>query len=88
MKTEVLDIPVRCKNLYKDTVLSIYPSSNNADLFEDVDAKDYGESVYQLVEGCTYEYAFADEECKHPISRLDSRLISIYFCDKLKISQL
>ena len=25
---------------------------------------------------------------KHPISRLDSRLISIYFCDKLKISQL
>ena len=62
MKTEVLDIPVRCKNLYKDTILSINPSSKNAKLFEDVDAKDYGESVYQLVEGGTFEYAFADEE--------------------------
>lgn len=62
MKVDVLHIPIRCKNLYKDTVLSIYPSSNKAELFEDVDAKDYGESIYQLVEGCTYEYAFADQE--------------------------
>ena len=36
--------------------LFIYPASNNAMLFEEEDAVDYGESRWQLQEGCTYEY--------------------------------
>ncbi len=60
MKVEVLHIPVNCGNLCKDVVLSIYPSSTKADMFEEIDAKDYGEPIHHLVEGCTYEYAFSD----------------------------
>lgn len=36
--------------------LCVYPASNNALLFEEEDAVDYGESRWQLQEGCTYEY--------------------------------
>lgn len=62
MKVNVLNIPVRSDTSCKDTFLRIYPSSNKAELFEDKDAVDFGESVYQLVEGCVYEYAFDDKD--------------------------
>jgi len=62
MKVDVLNILVRGGISCKDTFLRIYPSSSKAELFEDSDAKDYGESVYQLVEGCVYEYAFDNKE--------------------------
>lgn len=62
MKVDVLNIPVRGGISCKDTFLRIYPSSSKAEVFEDGDAKDYGESVYQLMEGCVYEYAFDDKD--------------------------
>lgn len=62
MKVDVLHIPIKLRNSCKETFLRIYPVSNNAELFEDRDAVDYGESVYQLLEGCTYEYAFDDKD--------------------------
>lgn len=62
MEVDVLNIPVKADIPGKDTWLRIYPSSNKAQLYEDRDAVDYGESVYQLVEGCVYEYAFDDKD--------------------------
>lgn len=41
--------------------LCIYPSSNNAMLFEEEDAVDYGESRWQLQEGCSYEYELVSD---------------------------
>ena len=40
--------------------LIIYPHSDNALLFEEADAADYGESRWQLQEGREYEYEFVD----------------------------
>lgn len=62
MEVEVLNIPVKTGILGKDTELKIYPSSSKAKLFDDRDAVDYGESVYQLLEGCAYEYAFDNKD--------------------------
>ena len=43
--------------------------------------------VYTIVEPATIPVKASkpSKARKHPISRLDGRLISIYFCDKLKI---
>ena len=62
MEVDVLNIPVKTGIPGKDTWLRIYKSSSKARLFEDRDAVDYGEAVYQLVEGCVYEYAFDDRD--------------------------
>ena len=62
MEVDVLNIPVKTGIPGKDTWLRIYPLSKNAKLFDDKDAVDYGEAIYQLVEGCVYEYAFDDRD--------------------------
>ncbi len=45
--------------------LSVYPSSKEAELFVVPDADSYGESKYQLKEGCVYEYEFESWEENH-----------------------
>lgn len=59
MRVERLEIPImgNCGEIK----LCIYPASNNALLFEEEDAVDYGESRWQLQEGCTYEYEFLSD---------------------------
>lgn len=54
MQVERLDIPIIGN--FGEIKLCVYPASNNAMLFEEEDAVDYGESRWQLQEGCTYEY--------------------------------
>lgn len=54
MTKDHLEIPILGN--FGEIRLCIYPSSNNAMLFEEEDAVDYGESRWQLQEGCTYEY--------------------------------
>lgn len=54
MQVEKLEIPIIGN--FEELKLCIYPSSNSAMLFEEDDAVDFGESRYQLQEGCTYEY--------------------------------
>lgn len=44
--------------------LCVYPASNSAVLFEEEDAMDYGESRWQLQEGCIYEYELVSEDGK------------------------
>lgn len=61
MGIKVLNVPVKTNIPHKDMFLQIYPSSNIDELFEDRDAVDYGESIHQLMEGRTYEYAFEDK---------------------------
>jgi len=54
MQVEKLEIPIIGN--YGEIKLCIYPASGNATLYEEEDAVDYGESRWQLQEGCTYEY--------------------------------
>ncbi len=54
MQVDKLEIPITGD--FGEIKLCIYPSSSNALLFEEDDAVDYGESRWQLQEGCTYEY--------------------------------
>ena len=54
MQVEQLEIPIIGD--FGEMKLYVYPSSNNSMLFEEEDAVDYGESRWQLQEGCTYEY--------------------------------
>ena len=54
MQVERLEIPI--KGNFGEIKLCVYPASGNAMLFEEEDAVDYGESRWQLQEGCTYEY--------------------------------
>lgn len=54
MQVERLEIPITGN--WGEIKLCIYPASNNALLFEEEDAVDYGESRWQLQEGCVYEY--------------------------------
>lgn len=54
MQVEKLEIPI--PGDFGEIKLCIYPASNNAMLFEEEDAVDYGESRWQLQEGCIYEY--------------------------------
>lgn len=54
MQVDRLEIPIIGD--FGEIKLCIYPGSSNALLFEEEDAVDYGESRWQLQEGCTYEY--------------------------------
>lgn len=54
MQVEKLEIPII--DDFGEIKLCVYPASNNAMLFEEEDAVDYGESRWQLQEGCIYEY--------------------------------
>ena len=54
MQVEKLEIPITGD--FGEIKLCVYPASNNAMLFEEEDAVDYGESRWQLQEGCIYEY--------------------------------
>lgn len=70
MLVDILEIPVIGDST--NVVLYIYPASNGAKLFEQEDAVDYGESRWQLQEGCTYEYELASEDGKtYQFSRED-----------------
>ncbi len=60
MRAEKLEIPV--KGRFGEIKLCLYPSSNNAELFEEEDAVDHGESRWQLQEGCIYEYELCSED--------------------------
>lgn len=54
MLVDKLEIPVIGD--FGEIKLCVYPASGNAMLFEEEDAVDYGESRWQLQEGCAYEY--------------------------------
>ena len=54
MRVDKLEIPII--DDFGQIKLCVYPASNNAMLFEEEDAVDYGESRWQLQEGCIYEY--------------------------------
>ena len=56
MLKDILIIPLNLKG--KDFTLTLYGSSKNAQLFEEENAVDLGESRWQLIEGAEYEYVF------------------------------
>ena len=70
MKVDKLEIPIIGN--FGEIKLCIYPALGSSMLFEEEDAVDYGESRWQLQEGCTYEcelvsdnghtYQFMDED--------------------------
>lgn len=55
MEKEHLDIPVRIDDNVQLN-LKLYGTNNKAKLFVEEDAVAHGEAMYQLVEGCEYEY--------------------------------
>lgn len=59
MTKDHLEIPILGN--FGEIKLCIYPASGNAMLFEEEDAVDYGESRWQLQEGCTYEYELVSD---------------------------
>lgn len=59
MQVDKLEIPITGD--FGEIKLCIYPASGNAKLFEEEDAVDYGESRWQLQEGCTYEYELVSD---------------------------
>ena len=59
MQVERLEIPIKCD--FGEIKLCVYPASNNAPLFEEEDAVDFGESRWQLQEGCAYEYELVSD---------------------------
>lgn len=59
MQVERLEIPITGN--FGEIKLWIYPASSNARLFEEEDAVDYGESRWQLLEGCSYEYELVSD---------------------------
>ena len=60
MQVDKLEIPVTGD--FGEIKLYIYPASGNAMLFEEEDAVDYGESRWQLQEGCSYEYELVSND--------------------------
>ncbi len=60
MQVDKLEIPVTGD--FGEIKLCIYPASGNAMLFEEEDAVDYGESRWQLQEGCSYEYELVSND--------------------------
>ncbi|MBR5781427.1 MAG: DUF2357 domain-containing protein [Bacteroidales bacterium] len=60
MQVEKLEIPIIGN--FGEVKLCVYPSSGNAMLFDEDDAVDYGESRWQLQEGCTYEYELVSDD--------------------------
>lgn len=59
MKVDKLEIPVTGN--FGEIKLCIYPALGSSMLFEEEDAVDYGESRWQLQEGCTYEYELVSD---------------------------
>ena len=59
MQVERLEIPIIGN--FGEIKLCIYPSLGSSMLFEEEDAVDYGESRWQLQEGCTYEYELVSD---------------------------
>ncbi len=70
MQVKRLEIPIIGN--FGEIKLCIYPNSNNAMLFEEEDAVDFGESRWQLQEGCIYEYELlADNERIYQFAKED-----------------
>ena len=69
MQVEKLEIPITGN--FGEIKLCIYPASSNAMLFEEEDAVDYGESRWQLQEGCTYEYELVSNERTYQFMKED-----------------
>lgn len=59
MQVERLEIPIIGN--FGEIKLCIYPALGSSMLFEEEDAVDYGESRWQLQEGCTYEYELVSD---------------------------
>lgn len=59
MQVDKLEIPVTGD--FGEIKLCIYPVLGSSMLFEEEDAVDYGESRWQLQEGCTYEYELVSD---------------------------
>lgn len=59
MQVERLEIPITGN--FGEIKLCVYPASSNARLFVEEDAVDYGESRWQLQEGCSYEYELVSD---------------------------
>lgn len=62
MQADQFEIPITGD--FGQIWLCVYPASNSAVLFEEEDAMDYGESRWQLQEGCIYEYELVSEDGK------------------------
>ena len=59
MKVDKLEIPIIGN--FGEIKLCIYPALGSSMLFEEEDAVDYGESRWQLQEGCSYEYELVSD---------------------------
>ena len=59
MTKDHLEIPILGN--FGEIRLCIYPALGSSMLFEEEDAVDYGESRWQLQEGCTYEYELVSD---------------------------
>ncbi|MBQ8485575.1 MAG: DUF2357 domain-containing protein [Bacteroidaceae bacterium] len=59
MQVERLEIPIIGN--FGEIKLCIYPTLCSSMLFEEEDAVDYGESRWQLQEGCSYEYELVSD---------------------------
>ena len=59
MKVDKLEIHIIGN--FGENKLCIYPALGSSMLFEEEDAVDYGESRWQLQEGCTYEYELVSD---------------------------
>ena len=69
-QVDKLEIPITGN--FGTITLCIYPASSNAMLFEEEDAVDFGESRWQLQEGCIYEYKIvANNGGTYQLSRED-----------------
>ena len=62
MQADQFEIPITGD--FGQIKLCVYPASNSSVLFEEEDAMDYGESRWQLQEGCIYEYELVSEDGK------------------------
>ena len=59
MQVDRFEIPIT--GTFGEVKLCVYPASGNAVLFEEEEAVDYGESRWQLQEGCSYEYELVSD---------------------------
>ena len=59
MQVDKLEIPIIGN--FGEIKLCLYPALGSSMLFEEEDAVDYGESRWQLQEGCTYEYELVSD---------------------------
>ena len=56
---EYLEIPI---DIVNEVMLRVYPQSSNAEVLDDEQAAELGESRWQLVEGEEYEFEFSDNK--------------------------